>query len=125
MILGVGVDLVSVERFAPWLASPAMIARFFSAEEAAGLPEPRAGNLALEYLASRFAAKEAFAKALGTGMRGLVLRDIEVAKRQGGQPFLRLRGPNLVLFEKAGGKALHLSISHDGGTAVALVVIEG
>lgn len=82
MIIGIGVDVVDTARLEHWVKNPKMLARFFHpAEVAAALDR---GAAAVLSLAARFAAKEAFGKALGTGMRGLVLRDIEVINQHNG-----------------------------------------
>jgi holo-[acyl-carrier protein] synthase len=123
MTLGLGIDIVDTRRFSAWLARPGMVARFFSAEE-----EKAARSKGLEAAASlavRFAAKEAFGKALGTGLSGLKLRDIEVAQDERGKPFLRLSGAARDKLSAMGASAAHVSLSHDGDQAVAVVIIEG
>jgi holo-[acyl-carrier protein] synthase len=80
----------------------------------------------LPHLAARFAAKEAASKALGTGMsRGVGWKDFEVIQPGGRQPRLEFHGKGRELFESLGCTAAHLSLSHDGGLAIATVVIEG
>ena len=74
-----------------------------------------------ERAAGMFAAKEAVAKALGTGFSGFGFADIEILADEKGQPFVRLRGGAAAL---AGDVNVHLSISHDGGLAQAFAVIE-
>jgi holo-[acyl-carrier protein] synthase len=123
VILGIGIDVVKVERMAAWVDTPGLARRFFSAEELSSLPVERAARL--EYLAARFAAKEAFGKALGTGLRGMALTEIAVRKTESGQPELSLSGKCRDLFVQRGGKSAHLSLSHDGGVSVAVAIIEG
>jgi holo-[acyl-carrier protein] synthase len=120
-ILGVGVDIVETARFRPWIDKPAMVERWFGLEESAGLPEGRPE----EYLAARFAAKEAFGKALGIGLSGFSTREVQVSREEGGRPELLLSGKALEAFKGSGGRKAHLSMSHDAGMAVAFVVIEG
>ncbi len=120
-LLGVGVDIVEAARFKDWPGKPGMIARFFAPEEAAALPL----NRPEDYLAARFAAKEAFGKALGTGLAGFSLREVRLERAEGGKPEFRLTGKALEAFERAGGKRIHASLSHDAGVAAAFVVIEG
>ncbi|WP_020612399.1 holo-ACP synthase [Sediminispirochaeta bajacaliforniensis] len=123
MIIGIGVDVVDTERLEHWVNNPKMLARFFHpAEVAAALDR---GAAAVLSLAARFAAKEAFGKALGTGMRGLVLRDIEVINQHNGKPEIQLYGTALRAFRRSGGRFLHLSLTHEKKAAVAMVVIEG
>lgn len=112
MIAGIGVDITSVARF------EGKERRFY---ERFLTPEELEAPLTAEYAASRFAAKEAFAKALGTGIRGFSLKDVSVAEDALGKPFFRLSGRAR---EKAGGLRFQLSLSHDGGFAVAFVVAE-
>jgi len=123
VIIGIGVDVVDTERLEHWVKNPKMLARFFHpAEVAAALDR---GAAAVLSLAARFAAKEAFGKALGTGMRGLVLRDIEVINQHNGKPEIQLYGTALRAFRRSGGRFLHLSLTHEKKAAVAMVVIEG
>ncbi len=68
-----------------------------------------------EYLASRFAAKEAYSKALGTGFNGIMPRDIEIREEESGMPYINVNGERK--------EKVALSISHDGDYAVAFVVI--
>jgi holo-[acyl-carrier protein] synthase len=117
------VDVVDTARLEHWVKNPKMLARFFHpAEVAAALDR---GAAAVLSLAARFAAKEAFGKALGTGMRGLVLRDIEVINQHNGKPEIQLYGTALRAFRRSGGRFLHLSLTHEKKAAVAMVVIEG
>ena len=81
-------------------------------------------NGAARSLAVRFAAKEAFGKALGTGLAGIKLKDIVVVNDRTGRPFLKVSGTALEALKKKGGAALHLSLSHEKTTAAAVVIIE-
>ena len=112
MIVGVGTDLVDVARFEESLArTPTLRSRLFTPAEA-GLPE--------ESLAARFAAQEALAKALGAP-GGLSWQDAEVVTDQDGKPAFALTGAVAAL---VGEHRVHLSLSHDGGFALAFVVLE-
>ena len=75
-------------------------------------------------LAGRFAAKEAVIKAL-SGDKGIEWHGIEIGKEKSGKPFVSLHGNTASLAEQAGVKKLHVSISHDGDSAVAFVIAEG
>lgn len=77
----------------------------------------------VETLAARFAAKEAFLKALGTGMFQIPFSEIEVLRDDQGRPYVALRGRAREAAE--GVSRIHLSLSHDGGIAVAFVILEG
>jgi holo-[acyl-carrier protein] synthase len=123
VIAGIGADIVAVERFSAWQKDARLVERFFHADECAAfktfLPER-----AREFLAGRFAAKEAFCKALGTGMRGLKLSDICVASDENGKPVMRLFHSAAFLAKKNGTSRVFVSLSHDGGYALAFVVLE-
>jgi holo-[acyl-carrier protein] synthase len=115
VIVGVGVDVVDLRRFAASLArTPRLAERLFTQAER-GLP--------LSSLAARFAAKEAIAKALGVP-RGLRWHDAEVLAEDSGRPRLRLTGTVAAAAEAAGVARWHVSLSHDGDLAAALVVAE-
>jgi holo-[acyl-carrier protein] synthase len=75
-------------------------------------------------LAARFAAKEAFGKALGTGLANISLKDIIVRNDHNGKPEIFLEGTALARFENSGGGKLHCSLTHEGENAVAIVIIE-
>jgi len=80
----------------------------------------------LPHLAARFAAKEAAFKAIGTGLSGGVgWKQAEVIQPGGEQPRLEFSGVALERFKQLGCLSTHLSITHDGGLAIACVVIEG
>lgn len=116
MIVGVGIDVVDIERFGESLArTPGLSARLFTAAEA---------TRPLASLAARFAAKEALAKALGAPV-GLAWHDAEVESESSGRPLFTLRGSVLARAESLGVASVHLSLSHDAGIASAVVVLEG
>ena len=123
MILGIGADIVHISRFNSWLGNRALMDRFFQACEVEyALSQGPRGPASL---AGRFAAKEAFGKALGTGMQGLILKDIWIESESTGNPVLQVRGTALNALEARGGKKIHVSLSHDGNSAVAFVILEG
>ena len=114
-IVGVGVDVVDVARLERVLArTPRLAARLFTDAE---LGRPVAS------LAARFAAKEAVAKALGAP-GGLRWRDAEVVSGERGRPRLALHGGVAEEAAAQGIRVWHLSLSHDGGIATAVVVAE-
>ncbi len=116
MIVGLGVDVVDLARFERAVArTPRLRERLFAESERA---------LPLRSLAGRFAAKEALVKALG-GDGGLRWVDMEIASDPSGNPAFRIAGPLAGLLERRGIGALHVSMSHDAGVAVATVVAEG
>ncbi len=126
-VAGVGVDAVDIDRFRKVLARrPALAGRVFSEAEradAAGRADPA------PHLAARFAAKEAVMKALGTGIGGFALRQVEVVRdrvggRPAGPPRLRLSEGAAALAAAHGVATWHLSLTHTERVAVAVVVAE-
>jgi holo-[acyl-carrier protein] synthase len=122
MIKGIGIDIVHVDRIRRWEATPGLIERFFNSEEIEAV-NSRGSGRALS-LAARFAAKEAFGKALGTGLSHMKLKDILVRNNHNGKPFILLEGTALDEFGRQGGGIIHCSLTHEGTNAVALVIIE-
>ena len=126
-IVGVGVDAVDVARFRRVLdRRPRFAARCFTESErsdATGSADPA------QSLAARFAAKEAVMKALGTGIGGFALTDVEVCRTTGQgatrhAPYLRLHGTAAELAGAQGAGTFHLSPTHTDGVAIAFVVAE-
>ena len=123
MIYGIGTDIVAVERFQRFIdTGSAVIERLFTTAERSQCAKRKD---AASCLAARFAAKEAFLKALGTGLRdGLSWLDMEVSNDELGKPELQLSGEAAEQFQAKGLTGIHLSLSHDGGKAIAMVVLE-
>jgi len=121
VIVAVGIDVVLVERFAKALArTPLLSDRLFTeAERLTPSGNPRSA----ESLAARFAAKEAVAKALGAP-GGLHWHDCEIVTDPDGRPWLTVCGSVAAEANKRGVTRWHLSLSHDGGIASAMVVAE-
>jgi holo-[acyl-carrier protein] synthase len=116
VIVGVGIDVVDVERFMKTLErTPGLRDRVFTPAEAVRPPAS---------LAARFAAKEAVAKALGAPGT-LHWHDAEVVSEASGRPLMTMRGTVLARAESLGVTSCHLSLSHDAGIASAVVVLEG
>jgi holo-[acyl-carrier protein] synthase len=122
MIKGIGIDSVQISRIATWLEKPALLQRFFHPREYEDAMSRGPG--ALRSLAARFAAKEAFGKALGRGLFDLHLKEIFVENDPVGKPLLKVEGVTASVFERHGGGKLHLSITHEGDMAFAFVVWE-
>ncbi len=123
-VIGIGVDVVQVRRITESLErfGERMERRLFTEAE---LAYCRSFQDPLPHLAARFAAKEAASKALGTGMsQGVAWKDFEVIQPGGRQPRLEFHGRGREVYEALGGIAAHLSLTHDGGLAVATVVLE-
>ena len=116
MIVGIGVDVCDIERFAAALRrTPELGQRLFTDGECSH------GDASL---AARFAAKEALAKALGAPA-GLGWHDAEVVSEKSGRPRLVLRGGVASVASSLGVTSAHLSLTHDAGIATAFVVLEG
>ncbi len=125
MILGIGTDLCEIgrvqraldrygERFAMRILVEAEMERFLRHRKPAA------------YLAKRFAAKEAFSKAMGTGIRYPVnWHNISVDNGRSGKPMLRFSDPLAALLQSRGVAAAHLSLTDEIGMACAFVVLEG
>jgi len=123
MISGIGIDIVHARRMERWRQNPGLLTRFFHPDEInASLAKGAGANMSL---AARFAAKEALGKALGTGLEGIVLKEISVINRQNGQPELFVYGKTLEFLNKIGAGRIHLSLSHEEEYAIAMVVLEG
>ncbi len=121
MIVGVGIDVVPVQRFATALArTPALADKLFTGRERChddGRPR------SAESLAGRFAVKEALAKALGAP-GGMAWTDAEVSTAASGQPRLQVIGTVAARADALGVTSWHISLSHDGGLAAAVVIAE-
>lgn len=123
MVKGVGCDLVTVARMEKAAQRSGFLERVFTVGEIQYC-ESR-GVQKFASLAARFAAKEAVLKALGTGLREGRLTDVAVMQNELGQPSVQLSGAIKNLADKQGIKNIQLSLSHEGGQAMAVVIMEG
>lgn len=122
-VVGVGTDLVEVDRFRAAMRRTASLAdRLFSAAERAYASDQRDPA---KSLAARFAAKEAVMKALGVGLGDFDFHDVEVLRHGSGAPALEVRGRAGQLAAERGVTGWHVSLSHTESTAVAFVVAVG
>jgi holo-[acyl-carrier protein] synthase len=122
MIFGIGVDVIRVCRMERWRNVPGLLARYFHPEElSAALSKGSGADLSL---AARFAAKEAFGKALGRGLSGIALKDILVVNRHNGKPEIVLFGAALEALKQSGANKVHISLTHERDNAIAMVVLE-
>jgi holo-[acyl-carrier protein] synthase len=123
--IGHGIDIVSIQRIREILKKDGShfeervfseTERFYCRKKADPYP----------HFAARFAAKEAYGKALGLGLGPSGdFSDIEVIHEEGGAPMIHLRGEAKDIFLKKGGKSVHLSLSHDGDSAIASAIVLG
>lgn len=123
MIVGIGTDIVEIVRIQKALKRKSFMQRVFTSTEISyclSVPAQQASSFA-----ARFATKEAVLKALGTGLRGGKLTDIEVYRDSLGKPEVNLYNNIRELAVRNGVKKIHLSISHTSQNAIAQVVLEG
>jgi holo-[acyl-carrier protein] synthase len=122
MIIGIGIDLVDIERFRTSLArTPSMRTRLFTQTEL-DYVAPKIDPV--PSLAARFAAREAVMKSLGLGLGAFGFQEVWVERAESGQPSLMITGQARVLADAAGVTSWHLSLTHSATTAGAYVVAE-
>lgn len=112
----IGIDLVEIERIKKSIQSEHFCERVFGENE---LKELRARNMPAQSAAACFAAKEAFSKAIGTGICGFSLTEVETLHTENGKPYLHLSGNALKL---AGDLSFDISITHTRELAQAVVI---
>lgn len=118
MIIGIGNDLVAVDRVAKACEKEGFLTRTFTAKEIDAFkdkPQSLAGN---------FAVKEAVAKCFGTGFRGFELTDIEVLRAANGKPYVNLYNGAKYFYDRFNGTSIFVSISNTEEFAMAMAVIE-
>jgi holo-[acyl-carrier protein] synthase len=125
-LLGIGVDMIEIERIADALerrSGPRFEKRVFTAGE---IEYCRSMSDPFPHFAARFAAKEAVMKAFGTGWtEDVTWKGIEVVRDSRGKPHIRLNGPTAELAARIGTREAHISLTHDRGRAVAMAVLTG
>ncbi|MEK7366044.1 MAG: holo-ACP synthase [Candidatus Deferrimicrobiota bacterium] len=124
MIVGIGVDIVDIARIQGLLDryGERFLHRVYTEAETA---YAMSGANKAERLAGRFAVKEAVMKALGTGKSlGILWRDVETVRGRLGKPDVHLHGQAVKWAKLRGAGAVHVAITHDGGKAVAFVILE-
>ncbi|MBN2659517.1 MAG: holo-ACP synthase [Spirochaetales bacterium] len=123
MIFGTGIDLAQIGRFEKWIDNDGLAGKYFSADELSYIRSR--GKGAVNSLAAGYAAKEALCKALGTGFDGLPLKGITVLRDEKGKPYFRFDREIRKRVDACGKHpVVHLSLSHEGGMAIAQVIIE-
>ena len=125
MIVGSGVDMIEIERIAETLAryGDRFCQRIYRPAE---IQYCRRKRNAAERFAARFAAKEAISKAFGTGIgAALGWQDMEIRRKESGEPFVVLHGKGEELFKLRKAKRLLISLSHTQNYAAATAVLEG
>ena len=125
MILGTGIDIIEVTRIAASYEKfgERFVNRILVADEIAYCLSHRQPA---PFLAVRFATKEAVSKAFGTGIGAqLGWQDIEVRRKESGEPYVVLHGKGQELFQARGARHLHVSLSHTQQYAAAMAILEG
>lgn len=123
-IAGIGIDAIEIARVErACTRTPTLLGRLFTERERASCTSG-CGRLRYAGLAARFAAKEAVAKALGTGVRGFAWRDVEVSSDHLGKPSVQLHGAAAARAAALGVRAVHVSLSTATDLALAQAVLE-
>ena len=127
MIIGIGVDIIEIERVRQAIQNNKnFLSKLFTEKEIDYFISRKMNS---EVIAGNFAAKEAVSKALGTGIRGFSFKDIEILRNELGKPEVILHsGANLIGNKLVGNNnslRVHLSISHNNSSAIAYSVLEG
>ena len=120
-MFGIGVDIVSIERIEKSLQKESFLRRVFGGEEIAFFATEN--KIKTNSLAANFAAKEAFSKALGTGVRGFDFVDVQILRDELGAPYFVFGGRAREIVEKKN-LDCKVSLSHEKDKAIAFVVIE-
>lgn len=122
MVLGIGVDTITIERIAKSLEKENFLHKIFSVQERE-LFALHTGKRKAELAAGCFAGKEAFLKAVGTGLGGFSLAEISVLRKKSGQPYYQFTGKAKEYCEENEVKVL-LSLTHEGGVVTAFAILE-
>lgn len=123
MIAGVGIDMVSISRMTEKMSKPEFKRTVFTEHE---IQYCEAAHNSAQHFSARFAVKEAFLKAVGKGMEydSDVFHQIEVYHEPGGQPAVRLTGSYQTIRQTEHWAHIHVSITHEGDYAMAIVILE-
>ena len=122
-MIGIGLDLCQVERIESAIASTGFLERYYTPAEREYITGR--GKMGPQSAAAMFAAKEAFLKAMGSGIDGQIrLNEIGVIHDQSGAPRYQLTGAALERLCQLGGKTVHLTLTHENGMAAAIAIIE-
>lgn len=118
---GIGVDIVTIERIEKSVSKPSFIKKVYGEKEIALFIKE--DKIKVNSLAANFAAKEAFSKALGTGIRGFELCEVQILRDNLGKPYFEFSGKaEKIVLEK--NLKCHISLSHEKDKAIAFVIIE-
>ena len=120
MIRGIGTDIVEIDRISNAIKKDFFLKKAFNDSEI----DMAAGRNKDSFLAGNFATKEAFVKALGTGFRGVELKDLAVLRDELGKPFIKICNNLNRHLQGIDENKIHVSISNTDSLAIAMVVIE-
>jgi len=120
MIIGIGTDILAIDRMERACANARFVERWFTGPERELFTGRR-----IETIAGNFCCKEAAAKALGCGFKGFMPDSVEVLRDDNGAPVVNLYGVAKIVAERLNIKKIHASITHDGLYAAAFVIMEG
>ena len=118
---GIGTDIITISRIEKSLEKPNFLTKVYGEKEIALFA--KGDKLKTNSLAANFAAKEAFGKALGTGVRGFELYEVEILRDDLGKPYFVLSGKAKEIVDSKN-LTCHISLSHEGDRAIAFVVME-
>jgi len=123
VIFGTGIDLTDITRFEKWIDDDSFCTKYYADDELKYIRSK--GKGALFSMAAGFAAKEAFGKAMGTGLFPLGLKGITVLRDSKGKPYFQFDDKINEKLQLCGSNPMvHLSLSHEGSWAIAQVIIE-
>ena len=120
MIRGIGTDIVEIDRISNAIKKEFFLKKAFNDSEI----DMAVGRKKDSFLAGNFATKEAFVKALGTGFRGVELKDLAVLRDELGKPFIKICNNLNRHLQGIDENKIHVSISNTDSLAIAMVVIE-
>ena len=122
MIRGLGCDVCAISRMQKIMENPRFLERWFTPYEREYIG---ARKMSAQSAAGLFAAKEAFGKALGTGISGIAPDKVSIRHDAHGAPYYDINEAMKTAMEQKGAQFAHLSISHDGDVALAVAILEG
>ena len=123
MILGTGIDIIDVDRIATRVGRDNGFRELVFSQDEMNYCDSKASRF--EHYAARFAAKEAFLKAVGRGWdSGLSWNEIEVINEENGKPVMRISGQTQIMLAPMGIRWIHVSLSHLKTMATAVVILE-
>lgn len=122
MLIGNGIDLIEIDRIKKAMENPRFLAEYFTEGERAYFAKKRFSSAVV---AANFAGKEAFSKALGTGVSGFSLNEVGILRDSAGKPYIELTGAAERLCRERGISRLFISLTHSKTHAAAQVLAEG